>query len=107
MKTIRKKNYIHTKRYGANKLKKYDVIYTDEARKSINKIDKLHQKLIKKWIEKNLINCENPRFSGKPLKGKLKKYWRYRIGSYRVIADINDSTIIITIVNIGHRQGVY
>lgn len=88
-------------------MKKYDVIYTDDAKKSINKIDKTQQKMIKKWIEKNLIGCENPRIYGKPLKGKLKKYWRYRVGSYRLIADINDNKIIITVVNVGHRQGVY
>lgn len=95
------------KKSGANKLKKYAVVYTDDARKSIRKIDKKQQNLIKKWIEKNLIGCENPRINGKPLKGKLKKYWRYRVGNYRLIADINDNKIIITIVNVGHRQGVY
>ena len=42
------------KKSGANKLKKYAVVYTDDARKSIRKIDKKQQNLVKKWIEKNI-----------------------------------------------------
>jgi len=86
---------------------KYEVMYTEEAQKSLKKINKPQKELIKKWIEKNLIGCSNPRFRGKPLKGPLKKYWRYRVGNYRILADIDDDKIIINIINIGHRQGVY
>ena len=40
------------------------------------------------WIEKNLVGCDNPRLYGKALIGNQKGYWRYRIGVYRIIADI-------------------
>lgn len=88
-------------------MKQYKVSIEPKARKQLKKMDYMQAKSINKWIEKNLVGCSNPYFSGKPLKGELKDYWRYRVGSYRVLAKIDNDQIIITIVKIGHRQGVY
>jgi len=85
----------------------YQVIYTKKAIKSLKKIDKPQQRFIISWIEKNLIGTENPRELGKGLKGHLKTYWRYRVGNYRVLADIDDDDIKIIIFNIGHRKDIY
>lgn len=85
----------------------YEVIYSKEAVKSLRKLDKGQIKLIYSWIENNLVNTTNPRTNGKPLKGNLKEYWRYRVGEYRIIADIQDANITIVILNIGHRRQVY
>lgn len=49
----------------------------------------------------------NPREHGKPLKGNLKDYWRYRVGNYRIIAEIDDAKIRIVIIEIGHRRKIY
>ena len=84
----------------------YEVIYSKEAVKSLRKLDKGQIKLIYNWIENNLVNTTNPRTNGKSLKGNLKEYWRYRVGEYRIIADIQDANITIIIVNIGHRRQV-
>ena len=86
---------------------KYRVVYEREAIKSFSKIDKKQQILIISWIEKNLIDTDDPKKHGKALKGSLKNYWRYRVGNYRILADINDDQIKIIIVNIGHRKDVY
>jgi len=85
----------------------YQVIYTKKAIKSLKKIDKAQQRFIIAWIEKNLIGTENPRALGKGLKGHLKTYWRYRVGNYRVLANIDDDNIKIIIFNIGHRKDIY
>jgi len=85
----------------------YNVVYTKKAMKSLKKIDKVQQRFIIAWIEKNLINTEDPRALGKGLKGNLKEYWRYRVGNYRILADIDNDEIKIIIVNIGHRKDVY
>ena len=85
----------------------YDVVYSKEAIKSLKKIDKGQRILLYNWIEHNLINIENPRSNGKVLNGNLKDYWRYRVGEYRIIADIQDKNITIVIVNVGHRREVY
>lgn len=86
---------------------KYKVIYEKKAIKSLSKIDKAQQALILAWIEKNLVDTEDPKKHGKALKGNLKEYWRYRVGDYRILADINDNQIQIIIFNVGHRREVY
>ena len=83
------------------------MIYSDKAMKQINKLDRFEAKKIKKWIESNLIGCENPYFQGKMLKGNLSNYWRYRVGNYRIISSIDESRILICILKIGHRKSVY
>lgn len=88
-------------------MKQYEVLIEAKAQKQLKKMDYIQARSINKWIEKNLIGCTNPYFSGKALKGNLKDYWRYRVGSYRLFARIDNEKIIITIVKIGHRQGVY
>jgi len=85
----------------------YRVVYEKRALKSLAKIDKGQQKLILSWIEKNLVNTDDPKKSGKALNGNLKSYWRYRVGDYRIIADIDKNEIKLIIFSIGHRKDVY
>lgn len=86
---------------------KYKVIFTDKANKQLNKIDKHVASLIIGWIEKNLAGTENPRQHGKGLTGNKAGEWRYRIGDYRIICDIQDEEIIILVLEIGHRRNIY
>ena len=86
---------------------KYQVSYEKRAIKSLSKLDKSQQTMLLAWIEKNLVNTDNPKKYGKALKGNLKEYWRYRIGDYRILADINDGQIEIIIFNVGHRKDIY
>lgn len=88
-------------------MKKYRVLFESKARKKLLKLDKFDAKRLKKWIQYNLVGCSNPYVHGKSLKGNLSKYWRYRIGNYRLIAEIDNEKILILIVNIGHRRDVY
>ncbi|SOC41601.1 type II toxin-antitoxin system RelE family toxin [Salinicoccus kekensis] len=86
---------------------KYRVVYEKRAIKSLAKIDKGQQRMIISWIEKNLQNSNNPKHNGKALKGQLKEYWRYRVGNYRILAEINENEVKIVIINIGHRKDIY
>ncbi|WP_062471932.1 type II toxin-antitoxin system RelE family toxin, partial [Jeotgalibaca dankookensis] len=65
------------------------------------------QRMIMGWITKNLVQTDNPRQQGKALKGELKEYWRYRVGNYRLLADIDDDAIKIILIQIGHRKDIY
>ncbi|MDN6290811.1 MAG: type II toxin-antitoxin system RelE/ParE family toxin, partial [Tetragenococcus koreensis] len=76
----------------------YNVVYEKKAIKQLSKLDKGQQKMIMGWIQKNLVQTNNPRQYGKTLKGELKSYWRYRVGNYRILADINDDKIQIIII---------
>lgn len=85
----------------------YDLIYDKKYLKSLRKLDIQAQKIITNWVENNLLNCEEPRFSGKPLTGNFKGVWRYRIGSYRLLAKIDDDKLIIFAIDVGHRKSIY
>ncbi|MCD8006988.1 MAG: type II toxin-antitoxin system RelE/ParE family toxin [Oscillospiraceae bacterium] len=86
---------------------KYTVAFSKRARKELGNLDKYTQKLIVNWIEKNLEGCSDPHTHGKALTGDLKGIWRYRIGDYRLLCDINDNELIILALSIGHRREVY
>lgn len=86
---------------------KYEVLYTKKAIKQLAKIDVNQKNIILAWIEKNLVGVDNPKIHGKALKGNLKDYWRYRVGDYRIIAEINNDEIQIVVIEIGHRKDVY
>ena len=85
----------------------YKVDYTKTAVKVLSKLDSFTRRIIIEWIEKNLVGCENPRIHGKPLSANRKGQWRYRVGDYRIIADIQDDKLIILVINIGHRRDIY
>ena len=85
----------------------YEVRINDQALKSLKKIDRYQAQIIFAWMEKNLAGCANPRIYGKALTGDKKGYWRYRVGAYRIIAEIQDQQIRIVIINISHRRDVY
>ena len=86
---------------------KYTVEYTKRAIKQLKKLDKQTSALLLGWIEKNLVDCDNPRQFGKGLTANRKRQGRYRIGDYRLVADIQDDKIVILILNIGHRRDIY
>jgi len=85
----------------------YSVKYSDTALKSLKKIDRQQAKIIIAWIEKKLEGCDDPRLHGKALRYDREDEWRYRIGAYRLIADIQDDIVTIEIVKAGHRKSIY
>lgn len=85
----------------------YKVEFTESAVKELKKLDKSTAKVIKNWVVKNLVDCDDPRLHGKALKGKLAGIWRYRVGDYRLFANIHDEIITIEIFEIGHRKEIY
>ncbi len=85
----------------------YRVVLTANAKKQLKKMDRFTSQLIFNWIRKNLEGCTNPRQHGKGLTGDKAGGWRYRIGNYRIIADIQDKKIVILILTVGHRKEVY
>ena len=86
---------------------RFEVKYEEKAVKQIRKLDYPAKKLIKSWIEKNLVGTTNPRLHGKALKGDKGEYWKYRVGDYRIIAEIVDREVLILVVEIDHRKDIY
>lgn len=86
---------------------KYRVELTERAKKTIKKLDKYTAKMILSWLRKNLEGCKDPRSHGKGLTANRSGQWRYRIGDYRLIADIQDDKVLILVLEIGHRRDIY
>ena len=85
----------------------YKVTISKREDKQLRKMNPNVSEQLYKWIRTNLNNCDNPRLHGKALVGAKVGLWRYRVGDYRIIADIDDNTVTILIVEIGHRREIY
>ncbi len=85
----------------------YQIVTTNKFDKSFKKLDRQTQKIIKAWIEKNLLECENPRLHGKALSANRSGQWRYRVGDYRILAEIQDDEVVLILVDVGHRSKIY
>lgn len=85
----------------------YQILTTKKFDKAFSKLDKHTQKIIKSWIIKNLVSAEDPRVHGKGLTANRSGQWRYRIGDYRLLCDIQDDKLIIVMIDIGHRREIY
>lgn len=82
----------------------YKVLIDDKVIKDLKKIDKHWQKKILLAIKTKLV--DNP-YLGKRLVGDLSPYFRIRVGDYRVIYEIIESDIIVTVIKIKHRKDIY
>ena len=70
-------------------------------------MDKKSAKRIVDFMQLRVSTLDDPRISGKPLKGNLGVFWRYRVGDYRVLCEIRDGELVILAALIGHRKEVY
>lgn len=86
---------------------KYSVHTTARFDREFKKLDRYTQRMLKAWIEKNLVDCQNPRLHWKGLTANRSGQWRYRIGDYRLICEIEDDKLVILALSVGHRRDVY
>ncbi len=85
----------------------YVIETTSRFDKEFKKLDRYTQRMIKGWIDKNLVGEENPRRHGKSLVANRSGQWRYRIGDYRLICEIDDGRLVILALSVGHRREIY
>ena len=85
----------------------WDVKLDRLAQKEISKLNTQVQERIFRFLKGRLVKQENPRMLGEALAGPLKGFWKYRVVNYRIIAKIEDETITIYIIAIGHRSEIY
>ncbi|RSJ54030.1 Plasmid stabilization system protein [Streptococcus gordonii] len=86
---------------------KYQVCYSSTFFKAMDKLDRGTQKIIAKWIDKHLVNVDFPRAPGKYLSGNLSGYVRFRVGSYRIIAKVDEEDFVILNIHVAKRSKVY
>ena len=85
----------------------WKVEYTETAQRQLAGIDREAAKKIKRYLDKRVATNEDPRRFGDPLKRDLSGLWKYRVGAFRIIAEIHENRVVILVVRIGHRSKVY
>lgn len=82
--------------------------YTETARKQLRKLDKQIARRILDFMDERISGERNPRDTGKALTGNLLgDFWRYRVGDFRIICDIQDERLCVLVIQIGNRREVY
>jgi mRNA interferase RelE/StbE len=86
----------------------WTISYTATARKQLRNLDRPIARRIVDFMDERIAGQADPRSTGRALTGPLLgAYWRYRIGDYRIICDIQDGALCILVIEIGNRRAVY
>lgn len=85
----------------------WSIDYSDTAKTQLRKLDKPSARRILDFMDERVANRNDPRSTGKALTGPLGGLWRYRVGDYRVICEIQDGALRILVVQLGNRRDVY
>lgn len=88
-------------------LTQWQVHFSEQAKNHLKKLEKSIQKRIISYLEEHILNHNNPRLFGSPLKGKLDSYWRYRVGDYHLLCILEDQILTVHAMQIGHRREIY
>jgi mRNA interferase RelE/StbE len=84
------------------------IEYDAGAEKDLSKLDRQIAQCIVKFLGKRVAKLADPRTIGEALRGsRLGEFWKYRVGDYRIIAEIQDKLLIVYVVEIGNRKEVY
>ena len=84
----------------------WKIRVSKEADKAIRKLDKAIAKQVLDELEE-VSKLEDPRSRGKGLVGNLAGLWRYRVGDYRIVCDIEDDVLVVLVVDVDHRSRIY
>lgn len=78
------------------------------AVKQLGRLTKSDANRIVSFLADRIVQDDNPRRTGAALQGsELGNFWRYRVGDYRVICDVQDHKLVVLVVEIGHRREIY
>jgi len=84
------------------------IEFHPQAEKELAKLDREVARKIIRFLRERVAQLEDPRSLGEALKGpELGRFWKYRMGDYHLICDIQDQRVTILVIRIGHRRDVY
>lgn len=86
----------------------WQIEVSTSAEKQLAKMDRPVALRIRSFLRDRLANLEDPRSIVDALKGsELGEFWKYRIGDWRLICEIKDKRILITVLSLGNRREIY
>ena len=80
---------------------------SDVAEAQLKRLDKTVRNRVLDYLFERIDGCKNPRHFGEALKSNRAGLWRYRVGDYRIICEIQDERLMVLALSIGHRREVY
>ena len=84
------------------------IEFDPNALKDLRKLDKSEQIRLIGFLRKRISTLNNPRDLGQALSGqRLGTYWKYRVGDWRMICDIQDQRIVVRVLRVGSRREIY
>lgn len=84
----------------------FRLAFSERVLQQLKKTDKHTASLITGWLRKNLEGCSDPRQHGKGRPSGGSGQWRYRVGDYRLIAEIQDDKIVVLVLETGHGKKI-
>jgi mRNA interferase RelE/StbE len=84
----------------------YRVRVSARAHKQIRRLEPRVAARIRDFLEQRLSALDHPRQIGSALRSP-ERLWRYRVGNYRVIVEIQDKQLTVLVIEVGHRREVY
>jgi mRNA interferase RelE/StbE len=79
-----------------------------EAKRDLDKLDPQVTRRIERFLYERVATLVDPHSIGEALRGsKLGEFWRYRVGDWRIICEIQDAKLVILALRVGHRREVY
>jgi mRNA interferase RelE/StbE len=85
----------------------WTIKYARTAKDQLRKLDKSVARRVVDFMDERVAASDDPRRIGKALKGPLGDLWRYRVGDYRIICDIQDGVLTVLVLQIGNRREIY
>jgi mRNA interferase RelE/StbE len=85
----------------------WTIEVTHTARRDLERLDRQIAKRITRYLAHKVATSQDPRELGKPLSGKLKHLWSYRVGDYRVLCEVQEERFVVIAITIGHRREIY
>ncbi len=84
------------------------VDLSDSAARQLRKLDPQIAKRLLTFLRDRVAGLEDPRSIGEALRGKdFGDFWKYRVGDWRIIADLDDGVMLVTVIRLGNRREVY
>jgi len=83
------------------------IEFDEPAKKEFERLDRQVQIRIRRFLRERILPSEDPRELGASLRGNLAGLWKYRVGDYRIVAEIREAEILVLVVRIGHRSKIY
>ncbi|MBN8633602.1 MAG: type II toxin-antitoxin system RelE/ParE family toxin [Rhodobacterales bacterium] len=86
----------------------WTIEYAQSSRKPMERLDPMVRRRIRQFLSERIATLDDPRQLGGPLQdAHFAGLWRYRVGDYRILVDIQDRKVTVLVVGIGHRGEVY